>query len=474
MDRAKLIAAEVEQVREAARRKADDEGPRLASEYSIRGLGRSGPLLKALLATDLAAVEAVLEARIEAEDRYALKGASAEQAVMMEAATNEVRSLVESEMAWLEERITADAERMGLLGVLGNAVQLERERLFMAYERDLRVRAGRRQRATESLPYFPDVGVEWYEKKMVHVLEAPDVATTEGIQHLCDLLYQHEERDVYLFIRQNEIEPQAFAAAKDRGAIVVVRTEGHFYKHPKFQLDYVKILPGQAKWDWERELQREGQDFRRLRLRFSAHERARRAAIEATQPPDYSEAMRALWVLESDLRSDDQVRQGTAFALSGVGVITCDHVLQPGTAALRAGGERRNAVKVLARNPEVDLAVLDVEGGTPVNFQASDEDVRVGDPVVLLGFPNYRHGDSGVVHHGRISGSRKVGQVRRLLLTADVVVGMSGGPVLDARGTVVAVAVTGADRMDQTRETEDQSAIPIDALRHLKKPEDRE
>ena len=45
----------------------------------------------------------------------------------------------------------------------------------------------------------------------------------------------------------------------------------------------------------------------------------------------------------------------------------------------------------------------------------------------------------------------------------------NGGPVITAGNKVIGVAVTGAERMEESQETENHGIIPIDALAFLKR-----
>ncbi len=186
------------------------------------------------------------------------------------------------------------------------------------------------------------------------------------------------------------------------------------------------------------------------------------------QPPLYDPAMllRACWVLESP----SQHVQGTGFSLSGVGIVTCDHVLADDTVAFRPGSPaNKHAISVVSRNGTIDLAILRVghdEELSPLTSQSADS-MRQNDHLLVCGFPNYRLGDSGIVSPGIVVGFRPKSSIRRLLTNAQIVRGMSGGPVLGSTNHVVGVAVTGAERLDDLSQTEDLGIIPIDALGHL-------
>jgi hypothetical protein len=173
----------------------------------------------------------------------------------------------------------------------------------------------------------------------------------------------------------------------------------------------------------------------------------------------------ALFVLESE------ANQGTAFKLSGMGLITCDHVLAPNTAAFNAGRDDfRYPVDVLKRSPydEIDLAICKIGIDSPFELvMGATDNLRIGDQVTLVGFPNYRIGATEVQVPGFIIGFRPLRGIRRFLIDAPIVFGNSGGPVLDSEKRVIGVAATGTDDWKNRTDVE-YGVIPIDALHRLR------
>ncbi len=105
--------------------------------------------------------------------------------------------------------------------------------------------------------------------------------------------------------------------------------------------------------------------------------------------------------------------------------------------------DRRFEARVLASNPQLDLAMLDVGvGGLPAARVGDSTRLRVGELVFAIGNP---WGQSGVVTAGIISGlgnipvrgtNRTAQYIRSDVLLAP---GNSGGPLLDATGAVVGI-----------------------------------
>lgn len=186
-------------------------------------------------------------------------------------------------------------------------------------------------------------------------------------------------------------------------------------------------------------------------------------------PPIYSltDVQSAMWVVECE----ESCIQGTAFDLANYGTIANAHVVGKMTApyAFKANNTSTKFKAVINKiNEALDLAIINIEGGQCSPLYAASTETKQMDHVAVCGFPNYRLGDSGVLSPGIIVGTRMRSGVRRLLTNAGIVAGMSGGPAIGANNHVIGVCVTGSDNFQETRETEDQSIIPIEALDLLK------
>ena len=187
------------------------------------------------------------------------------------------------------------------------------------------------------------------------------------------------------------------------------------------------------------------------------------------KPPTFDLAAvgNSLWVLESEL--EPNFKQGTAFALAGAGLVTCDHVLDEGTHAFRPNQPlTRRTVTVVARNADIDLAIVQIGDDLGKGLERGTADqLKEWDHVAVAGFPNFHVGDTCMFTPGLVIGFRPVRGIRRLLTNAPIVAGNSGGPVLGRETKVVGVAVTGADIREKAPDTENHGIIPIDALGFL-------
>jgi WD40 repeat protein len=144
-----------------------------------------------------------------------------------------------------------------------------------------------------------------------------------------------------------------------------------------------------------------------------------------------------------------------------------DLVLNPNSSS-----EKTCFARVVRSDPELDLALLRVEGvkDFPTLPLGSDEDLEEMQEVVYLGFPftprlSTGRGESPPisVNAGRIVALRRNGgRLNRIQLDAAFGPGHPGGPVLDRTGKVIGVAASGVVNL----------AIPVSAVsRFLARPE---
>jgi S1-C subfamily serine protease len=176
---------------------------------------------------------------------------------------------------------------------------------------------------------------------------------------------------------------------------------------------------------------------------------------------------------------DVELGTGSGFLFTPYGhVLTNHHVIEGGTvtkrvgmrdvtlelrvdrvevelppAAVAAGGPTRYEATVDAFDPELDLAVLSIQGGELPYLAFGDSDAaNPGDTVTVYGFPFGRDVEVGrttlpditpqvSVHRGSFSAVRAddTGKTSYLQTSATVNPGNSGGPMLDDEGYVLGV-----------------------------------
>lgn len=166
-----------------------------------------------------------------------------------------------------------------------------------------------------------------------------------------------------------------------------------------------------------------------------------------------------VWIIETE------ENQGTGFLLSGVGLVTAEHVLRDAHDILAISSDRtvEHKAKIIARDNQHDLAILDIGLSKDLGFAMSKKQVLLGEPITLLGFPKNAPGDSVQMRFGHIAGLKKDPYIatKFIILSTSVIEGNSGGPVLNKELQVIGVALRGAPNEREAQQTSFHAAMPI-------------
>lgn len=170
---------------------------------------------------------------------------------------------------------------------------------------------------------------------------------------------------------------------------------------------------------------------------------------------------------------------GTGFVINNDGhVVTNDHVVRGCKSISVLTPEGEMPATLVANDATQDLAVLKTSYISQINapLRWNINELRVGDPVVVMGFPG-QQGSEGHSKYQKTSITAlkgPSGEDRWLQLQSVAAKGNSGGPVLDGAGNVIAVisgmamtyrvdASTG--NLSQQPIGKSDIAITLDALR---------
>ena len=229
----------------------------------------------------------------------------------------------------------------------------------------------------------------------------------------------------------------------------VVAAEKDYQTRYKTKATLEAVLRGRLEWV----AQVRGRSFsayRTLAKRFNQQFPASAVAIL----PTYAEiAERAVWVIE--FFSGSVCEQGTAFFVDGIGLVTADHVLQNLPVGESAdiyrpsgGGMKFKATPSSRRCHIRDLAILDhdIPNGQYLSLPVTSSPERRDDDIFALGFPDYGHGDQLGKRRGHVIGSATKHGVKFIEVSAMLPGGISGGPVVNDRYQVIAIAHKGGNQ----------------------------
>lgn len=152
----------------------------------------------------------------------------------------------------------------------------------------------------------------------------------------------------------------------------------------------------------------------------------------------YAEAAKSVLLLLVRSEKGEVIGQGTGFVVTGGKIVTNEHVVRNGQVFIDLGAARLPAAieRVDAFN---DLALLTAGAELAVNpLIIADVSPAPGTSIFAIGNPA---GLERSISTGVVSGIRDLKGRQLLQITAPISPGSSGGPILNARGEVVAVAV---------------------------------
>jgi uncharacterized protein len=141
---------------------------------------------------------------------------------------------------------------------------------------------------------------------------------------------------------------------------------------------------------------------------------------------------------------------GSGFYVTTAGhLVSNNHVVADCTTVRVSEGESSVPVKVLATDPDRDLALLQLPHGVATAVAFRDGSAKLGENVVVMGYPlTGLITSDAVVTTGIVSALAGPRDDRHLMqISAPVQPGNSGGPLLDGGGHLVGVVVSTLNRL---------------------------
>ena len=147
--------------------------------------------------------------------------------------------------------------------------------------------------------------------------------------------------------------------------------------------------------------------------------------------------------------------QGTGFIIENGIIVTNSHTLENGDAnypVIKVKFQDKPLIdfeaEIVEQNAEKDVATIRLKDSTwaaaltGISLELSYENVTKGEAIWLCGFPTYHLGDDCSVVNGIVVGHH-AGKQERFRISQTIVKGNSGGPVINEKGKVIGIAVTG-------------------------------
>ena len=173
--------------------------------------------------------------------------------------------------------------------------------------------------------------------------------------------------------------------------------------------------------------------------------------------------------------------QGSAFCLSGIGLLTSYHVTEGGeffnvfsydTYKSTPLGIIGNKLNELASDKTIDYALYK----TP--FQIKDEltfkcgdsrSIKIGDQVTVIGYPNHQEGNSPYIQPCLVTSEKNYQGAPFFTVSGRIVHGASGGIVLNTDNEAIGIIKGGIVTLSEDDSNENQGFVPLHlALDHFR------
>jgi hypothetical protein len=180
-------------------------------------------------------------------------------------------------------------------------------------------------------------------------------------------------------------------------------------------------------------------------------------------PDKEKNAIGSIWVLETlydDHNDEVKASQGTGFMLNGVGLVTCAHVVSENGEIVKnikafqcnsIGNKYDITVKKIDQHR--DIAILELTSSQPSEktvftelHPPISEIVEQKNPIIIMGFPAYKVGQSAYLADGKIASVFTQSGVKKFEIDILIREGNSGGPVLNTNYEVIGIATEGAEK----------------------------
>lgn len=168
-------------------------------------------------------------------------------------------------------------------------------------------------------------------------------------------------------------------------------------------------------------------------------------------------------------------KQGTGFLLKGVGLVTCNHVVDASRDITvyqvnTALPSQRLKATVKYRSSDQDLALLDVSFSTGIHYSAlniANQGVKINsDLVTCIGFADHKPGESYQKNTGLVQSIRKDKRGTPFYAYSNnLAIGQSGGPALNSRNEVIGVVVTGSDNPGVPARSAEMGILTFEVLK---------
>lgn len=103
-----------------------------------------------------------------------------------------------------------------------------------------------------------------------HRFENNDIQSEEALKELISLMFDHPERNFYVFSEKDKKPNMLLMKANNDGLILINEVEFFYYRHPKAKHNFIQIPRNRGTFEWEKKLIKQGPMFQRTKLELTA------------------------------------------------------------------------------------------------------------------------------------------------------------------------------------------------------------
>jgi len=112
-----------------------------------------------------------------------------------------------------------------------------------------------------------------------HRFENKDIQSEGALNELISLMFDHPERDFYVFSEKNSKPNSLLVKANKDGSILINKVELFYYRHPRNKHSFIRIPRSGGEFEWEKELAKQGPMFQRAKLKLTARMKSQLEAL---------------------------------------------------------------------------------------------------------------------------------------------------------------------------------------------------
>lgn len=167
--------------------------------------------------------------------------------------------------------------------------------------------------------------------------------------------------------------------------------------------------------------------------------------------------------------------QGSGFFVKDIGVFTNFHVTESGkfyevkTQNFEKIGCVFKELNEICSDKTIDYSAYELNASKIEGFELGDsKNIRIGDKVIIIGYPNYIENDTPSIQTCSIISKTKYLGAPLYIVSGRILHGASGGAVLDMNHKVIGIIKAGVESIEETDDCKQQGFIPIHlALEHM-------